>query len=90
MRILFICNQGQNRSKTAERIFRDRYETQWAGLYNDKPVTEQQLSWSDTIVVMEERQRQEIAVRFPRIYLQKRILVFGIPDIYAYNQCQST
>jgi len=86
MKILFICNQNQNRSKTAEELFRDQFKTKSAGLYNKKPVTEKQLSWADTIVVMEDEQRSEIAKRFPKLYMQKRILSLEIPDIYYYNQ----
>jgi len=38
------------------------------------------------IIVMEEKQRAEIAKRFPLIYMQKQILVLDIPDIYRYKQ----
>jgi predicted protein tyrosine phosphatase len=38
------------------------------------------------IIAMEERHCQEIARRFPRVYLQKQILVLGIPDIYREGQ----
>ncbi len=86
MRVLFICNQNQNRSKTAEELFKDRFETKSAGLYNMKPVTEKQLAWADVIVVMEEEQRSEIAKRFPKQYMQKRIISLDIPDVYHYNQ----
>lgn len=85
MNVLFICNQNQNRSKTAEELFQEQFNTQSAGLYNQKPVTEKQLHWADAIVVMEEEQRHELAKRFPPIYLQKRILCLDIPDIYYYN-----
>jgi len=86
MRILFICNQNQNRSKTAEELFKDRFNTRSAGLYNEKPVTEKQISWADVIIVMEGHQRGEIAKRFPKQYLLKRILNLDIPDIYTHNQ----
>lgn len=86
MKVLFICNQNQNRSKTAEEIFKNRFETKSAGLYNEKPVTEGQLSWADVVVVMEDIQRKEVAKRFPKQYLQKRILSLNIPDVYHYNQ----
>jgi predicted protein tyrosine phosphatase len=86
MNILFICNQNQNRSKTAEEIFKDKFDTQSAGLYNAKPVTEKQISWADTIVVMEDVQRSEIAKRFPKYYMRKRILSLAIPDVYHYGQ----
>jgi len=56
MKVLFVCNQNQNRSKTAKDFFRDRFNTKSAGLYNEKPVTEKEISWADTIVVMQDKQ----------------------------------
>ena len=43
MKVLFICNQNQNRSKTAELIFKDKFESRTAGLYNETPVTKEQI-----------------------------------------------
>ena len=86
MNTLFICNQGKNRSRTAAEVFSGRFTTDSAGLYSDTPVTETQLDQADLIIVMEERHRTEIAERFPTLYLQKRILVLGIPDVYCYGQ----
>ena len=85
MRLLFICNQNENRSKTAEEIFKNKFETKSAGLYNKKPVNEEQLSWADKVVVMEDEQRSEIAKRFPKQYIKKQIISLNIPDIYNYN-----
>ncbi|HLD39911.1 MAG TPA: phosphotyrosine protein phosphatase [Candidatus Nanoarchaeia archaeon] len=85
MKLLFICNQNKNRSKTAEHLFSNKFNTKSAGLYNQKPVTAKEVSWADTIIVMEEDQRTELAKRFPRQYAQKRILSFDIPDVYDYN-----
>ena len=31
MKVLFICNQNENRSKTAEELFKNRYKTKSAG-----------------------------------------------------------
>ena len=86
MKVLFICNQNQNRSKTAEELFKGRFETKSAGLYNENPVTQKDISWSDVVIVMEEEQRSEIAKRFPKLYMQKRIISLDIPDIYSYKQ----
>ena len=86
MRVLFVCNQNQNRSKTAEELFKDVFETKSAGLFNEKPVTEKEILWADIILVMEDEHRREIARRFPKLYMQKRILSLGIPDVYHYNQ----
>ena len=85
MNVLFICNQNKNRSKTAERLFQDKFQTKSAGLYTSHPVTKKQLQWADAVVVMEDAQRSEISRRFPDAYMQKRILSLDIPDIYQYN-----
>lgn len=86
MRVLFICNQNLNRSKRAEQIFKEAFEARSAGLYNEKPVTENQMEWADAVVVMEDHQREELARRFPKQYLKKRIISLDIPDIYYYQQ----
>lgn len=86
MKILFICNQNQNRSRTAAELFRGRFETKSAGLFNEQPVTEKEIAWADTVVVMEDWHRSEIAKRFPNEYMKKRILSLDIPDIYHYHQ----
>lgn len=86
MKVLFVCNQNQNRSKTAENLFKGKFKTRSAGLYNEKPVSEKEILWADVVIVMEDAQRTEIAKRFPKLYLKKRILSFDIPDIYTQNQ----
>ena len=86
MKVLFICNQNRHRSKTAEELFKDRFQTKSAGLFNEKPLTKEQLSWADIVVVMEDEQRKEISKRFPKEYLQKRIISLGVSDVYGYNQ----
>lgn len=84
--ILFVCNQGKHRSKTAEELFRDGFSTRSAGLYNEKPIAEQDLVWADIVVVMEDFQRTELSKRFPKQYLLKRIVSLNVPDVYRYNQ----
>lgn len=86
MKVLFICNQNKNRSKTAEEIFRNKFETKSAGLYSENPVNEKQIAWADIVVVMDEEQRKEIGRSFPKQYMQKRIISLNIPDIYHHNQ----
>jgi len=88
MKALFVCNQNKNRSKTAEEIFKDRFETKSAGLYTldvKNLLTEDSLEWADVVFVMDDEQRSEIAKRFPKQYMKKRILSLNIDDIYAYN-----
>ncbi len=86
MNVLFICNQHKHRSKTAEELFREQFETRSGGLYNEKPVTHEALQWAETIVVMEEEQRSELVKRFPILCMQKRLLCLDIPDRYSYQQ----
>ena len=86
MKVLFVCNQNKNRSKTAENIFKSRHHVKSAGLFNDSPVSKVMIMWADVIVVMEESNRDEIAARFPRQYMLKQIISLDIPDIYHYNQ----
>ena len=86
MKILFICNQNENRSKTAEELFKTRFKTRSAGLFNENPVTSKELNWADIVVVMDDFQRSEIAKRFPKDYIKKRILSLNIPDSYYYKQ----
>jgi len=69
-------------------IFKGKFKTKSAGLYNEHPVSRQELLWPDIIIVMEDRQRSEIARRFPDIYLKKHILSLDIPDIYSYGHPQ--
>jgi len=84
-KVLFICNQNQNRSKMAEELFKDRFQTKSAGLHNKKPVSIKEIEWADIIIVMEEEQRLEISKRFPKQYMQKRVLSLDISDIYNYG-----
>lgn len=86
MKVLFICNQNKHRSKTAEEVFKRRWKTRSAGLYNECPVTQKDMEWADSIMVMEKEQRKVLAQRFPDVYLKKQILCLDIPDIYQYNQ----
>ena len=83
MRILFICNQARHRSPTAAKLFSAKYETKYAGLYNEPSVTQKELDWADVIAVMEDEQRIEISKRFPRTYLTKQIVTMHISDAYA-------
>lgn len=86
MKILFICNQNQHRSKTAETLFKDTFDTKSAGLYNENPVSESELNWADVVMVMEDHQRSELAERFPKIYMQKRIICLDIPNVFHRDQ----
>ncbi|PIN74531.1 phosphotyrosine protein phosphatase [Candidatus Woesearchaeota archaeon CG10_big_fil_rev_8_21_14_0_10_37_12] len=86
MKLLFICNQGKHRSKTAECLFKKEFQTDSAGLYSEKLVTQDQLEWADIIFVMEDFQRKELIKRFPETCLHKRLLTMNISDEFQFNQ----
>jgi predicted protein tyrosine phosphatase len=86
MKVLFVCNQNMHRSKTAEELFKDKFETKSAGLFGGRLVDENLLSWADVVCVMEDFQRTEIGKRFPAMYLKKKIISLDIPDIYSRGQ----
>jgi predicted protein tyrosine phosphatase len=85
-KLLFICGQNINRSKTAEHIFANEFQTRSAGLYNEYPVEEKHLAWADIVIVMDEMQRSEIQRRFPRVSEEKKIINIEVPDNFIYNQ----
>lgn len=84
LNVIFICNQGINRSRTAAEIFKAKYNTKYSGLFSENSITSEDLLWADIIFVMEDFQRKEISERFPVEYLRKKILCLDIPDIYQY------
>jgi len=53
MKLLFICNLGMQRSPTAAKIFENKHETQFAGIYRtDTKEFEKLLEWADIAYVM--------------------------------------
>ncbi len=86
--ILFICNQNENRSKTAEELTPG---SKSAGLYSEKsPVTEELMNWAETIVVFEQRQVDELKTRFPKQCFDKRLYNLDIKDLYDYGNKELT
>ena len=86
MKALFVCNRNENRSKTAELIFKKEFETRSAGLFSEEQLKKSDLQWADVVFVMEDFQRQEISKRFPKEYMEKKIISLDIPDTYHFNQ----
>lgn len=80
VRVLFICSQNKYRSKVAEVLFKDKFETRSAGLHGGKEVTAADLNWADVIAVMEEEHRLELVKIFPEECKSKRVLTLDIPD----------
>ena len=85
MNILFVCNQGQNRSVTAARLLENTHNTRAKGIFNNL-IQEKDLEWANLVAVFEDRHRTWIGEHFPREYMMKKIIVVDIPDIYNVMQ----
>jgi len=89
IKILFICNANINRSKTAEQLFSEKYETKSAGIYCEdtnktSKVSQELLEWADIIIVFEEDHIIFLKNTYPKIYPSKIIINIELPDIYTY------
>ncbi len=81
--ILFVCNQGKHRSRTASELVEN---SKYAGIFSQKrPVTKELVKWADKIYVFTEMQKEHLKARFPSVY-GKSLINLKIPDIYRYNQ----
>jgi predicted protein tyrosine phosphatase len=88
--ILFVCGKNRHRSTTAEEIFAgmDGIEVSSAGTSPDAecPVSADLLEWADQVFVMEQRQRRYLQTHFGAVLKDKKIICFGVPDVYSYMQ----
>jgi len=85
MNLLFVCNFGQIRSRTAAELFQKEYDSLYAGLFSQEhPVTEDLIIWADKIFVVEEQQKSMIKEMFSEY--KKDIINLDIPNSYFYNQ----
>jgi protein-tyrosine phosphatase len=73
-RILFVCTDNVDCSRTAEDLYRadERYEVRSAGIapFATVPLTRDLLLWADRVFVMNEREDQHrtlIRIRFPDV-----------------------
>ena len=81
---------NQLRSPTAEAVFAN-YEglsTLSAGTRPDAktPMSADLIEWADVILVMENSHRNRLNRDFGPLLRDKRLLVLGIPDNYAYME----
>ena len=82
MKLLFVCNYGVHRSVTAAKMFKDKHETQSAGIYENQ-VTQEQMDWADLIVVMEEGRKSDLVKMFPDV--STRIVNLDIPNRFSVD-----
>ena len=88
MRMQFVCARNRLRSPTAERVFAAvaGVEAESAGVAPDaeNPVTPEQITWADVILVMEPAHRAKLSRLFPAALRGKRIVCLDVPDDYDY------
>lgn len=88
--MLFVCTANQQRSPTAEQMYRDdpRFTVRSAGTHApaNTQVSSELVRWADMIVVMEERHARDIRSAFRDDLGSTPIIVLGIPDMYGYME----
>jgi predicted protein tyrosine phosphatase len=92
-RILFICDQGRIRSRTAADVVNSefpQFEARYAGTDKDAytPVSAVSLYWADIIIVMKPRQKNRLAKQFPSFRRESPrvpIICWHINDLYEYG-----
>ena len=89
MNILFICSMNQWRSPTAEKVFQnlDQITTRSAGTSSKakRTVSHKDVTWSDIIIVMENKHKQRLKADFRQELNYKNIHVLDIPDDFKYT-----
>ena len=89
-KILFVCTANQQRSPTAEQMYRDDpwFEVRSAGTHtlSARQVSRDLARWADVIVVMEDRHARDIRSAFRDDLGSTPILVLGIPDVFQYME----
>ncbi len=84
MKILFICNQGENRSRMAAEIWKKMFpehQVEYFGFYNN--FSYDLLDWADKIIVFEKEHEDEL--KEIDIKYWKKSYNILIDDVYSYN-----
>lgn len=87
-KILFVCTANENRSPTAEKLFKKNndFEVDSAGIhpFSIKPLNNDLIQWADIIIIMNEKNDNHktlVLQMFPQSK-NKPIIDLEIPDIY--------
>lgn len=88
LKVLFVCSRNQWRSPTAEAIYSDdsRLSVRSRGTSRAavKTIRENDLTWADLVLVMEQKHRSRLLADFPDLTKFLTIHVLDIPDDYGY------
>ena len=86
--ILFVCSRNQWRSPTAQKIYQkdERLNVRSGGTSSKAihTVNTKDITWAETIFVMEYKHKERLKANFARLLKYKKIIVLDIPDEYAY------
>ena len=87
IKMLFVCNAGKNRSRTAAELWKNAYpldEVKFAGIaFLEKPDL---FHWADKIVCFEKKiKKRVLEMVFDDIKIFLKLEVWEIPDIYNYG-----
>ncbi len=87
-KLLFVCTANQQRSPTAEELFKNsnKYDAKSCGIHplSEKFITREAINWADIIFCMDEIHKKFILENFPESK-KKDIRVLNIPDVYYKN-----
>lgn len=86
-KLLFVCSGNKLRSPTAEIYFAEKgYITKSAGTSTNakRTINIEDIKWSDAIYVMEEKHKQRIVTKYPRLTKYKNIIVLNIKDDFEF------
>ena len=85
MKLLFVCNQGENRSRTAAHMLEAKHKTRYAGVFSEEtPLTKKDLAWADKVFVFEKHQEMKVLDEYPKQY--HKVTNLNIPDVYYYME----
>lgn len=86
MKILFVCNLGMNRSRTASDLVNKygKHKAKFAGtnIFAIERLTRERVKWADIIFCMEEHNKEHLVWNFPKVSKNKDIRTMNIPDVY--------
>ena len=90
LKLLFVCSRNRMRSPTAEAVFSgfEGVEALSAGTAPDAetPVSAELIEWADIVFAMEGVHRKRLMSAFGTLLKDKRVVVLGIRDRYAYME----
>jgi len=91
-KVLFLCSKNEQRSPTAENIFKKykNLDVRSAGLDPDANarVCEDDIEWADYIFVMEKQHEYKLKNRFGEKVKSKKIYVLNIEDKYTFMDAE--